>query len=301
MDHTVTMDHRRFVASIPRGERARLIRRSDRPGLLHLAAHLGAVAALGWGVVAQIPGWPVLVVVQGVAIVFLFTPLHESVHRTAFATPWINRAVARLCGFALLVPAEWFRRFHLAHHRYTHDPGRDPELATPAPRTLAQYLVHLSGLPVWYGNARTLVRNALGRCDDAFVRRGAQRAVRREARWMLAAYAALLAVSLAAGSSALLLAWVIPALLGQPFLRLYLMAEHGRCPHVANVFESTRTTFTSRLVRALAWNMPYHAEHHAFPAVPWHRLPELHRLARPHLRRTERGYLRFHRALVRDL
>ena len=33
---------------------------------------------------------------------------------------------------------------------------------------------------------------------------------------------------------------------------------------------------TWRLVHFFAWNMPYHAEHHAYPAVPFHALPRLH-------------------------
>jgi fatty acid desaturase len=28
----------------------------------------------------------------------------------------------------------------------------------------------------------------------------------------------------------------------------------------------------------LAWQMPYHTAHHAFPGVPFHRLHELHRI-----------------------
>ncbi len=195
------MDQGTFLASIPREERTRLTRRADLPGLVHLAVHLGAVFAIGWAVVARVPGWPALLLVQGVLLVFLFTPMHETVHRTAFATRWINQAVARLCGFLLLIPAGWFRHFHLAHHRHTHDPQRDPELATPAPRTLAQYLVRVSGLPLWYANARTLVRNALGRCTDPFVPTGAHSAVRGEARWMLVGYATVLGVSLALGST----------------------------------------------------------------------------------------------------
>lgn len=30
--------------------------------------------------------------------------------------------------------------------------------------------------------------------------------------------------------------------------------------------------------RKLAWNMPYHAEHHAWPSVPFHFLPFVHKL-----------------------
>ena len=80
-------------------------------------------------------------------------------------------------------------------------------------------------------------------------------------------------------------------LLGQPFLRAYLLAEHARCPHVANMLENTRTTFTTALVRLIAWNMPFHAEHHAYPAVPFHKLPRFHEFVRQHLRTTERGYV----------
>ena len=35
------------------------------------------------------------------------------------------------------------------------------------------------------------------------------------------------------------------------------------------------------LVRFLAWNMPYHAEHHLFPNIAFHNLPEAHRHLRP--------------------
>jgi fatty acid desaturase len=59
------------------------------------------------------------------------------------------------------------------------------------------------------------------------------------------------------------------------------------------MFENTRTTFTTRAVRWLAWNMPYHVEHHVWPAVPFHRLPEVHRLMRDELRVTAEGYAAF--------
>jgi fatty acid desaturase len=64
------------------------------------------------------------------------------------------------------------------------------------------------------------------------------------------------------------------------------------------MFLNTRTTFTNRLVRFLAWNMPYHAEHHVFPAVPFHKLPDLHRLTRAHLGPTAEGYAAFSRAYL---
>ena len=201
----------------------------------------------------------------------------------------------------MLVPPEWFRCFHAAHHRFTHDPARDPELAVPEPRTRWEYAWRLTGLPLWRASLRTLLINAAGRCRDGYLPAGSRAAVTREARLMLAGYGLLAAGSLALRSDLLLWLWVVPALLGQPFLRAYLMAEHGRCPQVADMLANSRTTFTTAAMRRLAWNMPYHAEHHAYPAVPFHALPRFHELARAHLKTTERGYARFHRRFAAAL
>ena len=289
------MDHRALLATLPPETRQALTERRDGPGLVHLAAHLGTIAALAALILAQVPGWPLLMLPEGILLVFLFTLLHETVHDTPFRSRALNRAAGTLCGLLLLLPPVWFRWFHLAHHRFTQRPGKDPELASPKPGTLPQWLLHVSGLPVWVSQIRTLLRNAGGNCGDDYVPQARRGIVRHEAQAMLALYALLIAASLASGSAALLWIWLGPMLLGQPFLRLYLLAEHGRCPMVANMLENTRTTFTTSALRWLAWNMPYHAEHHSFPSVPFHRLPELHALMAPHLRRTERGYLRFTR------
>ncbi len=287
-------DHRALLSSIDPASRRELTRLSDLPGLLQLAAHLGLIVVLGTLIQLGVPGWPFLMLPQGIAIVFLFTALHETIHKTAFRSAWLNTAVSHLAGFLILVPPAWFKYFHLAHHRYTHDPDHDPELMAPKPETLWQYVAYLSGLPLWRSMAQTVLANARNGGDASFVPRGGRRRVIIEARAMLVGYALLAIGSGLAGSTALLWLWIVPVLLGQPFLRAYLLAEHARCPHVANMLENTRTTYTTRFVRFLAWNMPYHAEHHSYPTVPFHKLPALHAIAREHLRQTENGYGRFH-------
>ena len=49
------------------------------------------------------------------------------------------------------------------------------------------------------------------------------------------------------------------------------------------------------------WNMPYHTEHHVFPAVPFHALGKVHQLMRDKLEVVERGYVHFHRETWRAL
>ena len=295
------IDHRAIIARLSHEERRAITAKADRPGLLRLAAHGGLIVALAMAIAFSLPFWPLLLLPLGVMIVFLFTLEHEAIHDTAFATPWLNRAAALVAGFLLLLPPVWFRYFHFAHHRHTHNPDNDPELMSPKPETLWQYVKYLSGIPYWTGMLRVLLTNATGRARDSYVPDKGRAKVTAEARAMLAAYAALLAGSIAAGSALLLWIWMVPALLGQPFLRAYLLAEHTRCPHVANMLENTRTTFTTSLVRFFAWNMPYHAEHHSYPAVPFHLLPRFHDIVAAHLRSTERGYVRFHRGLIADI
>ena len=295
------MDHREIVSSLSQAERDHLTAKSDLPGLPLLAFHLGSILLLGALIAFQVPFWPWLMIPQGIAIVFLFTLLHETIHQTAFRTASLNEVVARIASFMLALPADWFRYFHFAHHRFTQDPEKDPELAFAKPATLGEYIRHISGLPVWWGHAKTLAVNAAGHCRDSFVPPKGHGKVRNEARVMIALYAVVIALSVYFQNPVLLFAWILPALIGQPFLRLYLLAEHGRCPYVANMLENSRTTLTNYLMRKLAWNMPYHAEHHAYPGVPFHRLPAFHALIEDELRQVEKGYVRFHASYLSDM
>ena len=94
---------------------------------------------------------------------------------------------------------------------------------------------------------------------------------------------------------------LVPALLGQPFLRLFLIAEHTGCAFDEDMLANTRTTYTNAAVRLLTWRMSYHAEHHSFPSVPFHALPKVDALLGARARVTSPGYLAVHRALLRQL
>lgn len=285
------MDHRSFVARMDAATRAALAERSDLSGLLHLAGHLGAMAICSALILAGVPGWWALLPVQGVLVVFLFTLEHEATHKTPFASEALNEAAGRVTGLLLVLPFEWFRYFHLAHHRWTNIEGQDPELEGGKPETVAAWAWHVTGVPYWLSALRLTGRLVTGRAEEPWMPAGAKPRIILEARAMAGVYAGV-ALSFVWTDAALWL-WILPVLLGQPVLRLYLLAEHGDCPRVADMFLNTRTTFTTRIVRFLAWNMPYHVEHHVLPQVPFHRLPDLHRLMKQELRVTAEGYAAF--------
>lgn len=280
-----------------------LSRPSDARGLAHLGGHLAVLSVTGAGVLLSLDSWllPAALLVQGVVLIFLFAPLHETVHRTAFRTRWLNDAVARACGFLLVLPADYFRAFHLEHHRFTQDPVRDPELAGPPLHNRRRWLLHVSGLPYWRERFATTCRHAWGTVSETYVPPRLKPAIVREARAHLALYALAAAASLAAASPLLLWLWVLPALLGQPFLRLYLLAEHNGCPLVPDMLANSRTTLAAPPLRALCWNMNLHTAHHAYPAVPFHALPAADRLLAPQVAVRSRGYLSVNREIWRRL
>ncbi|CAD0185386.1 Fatty acid desaturase [Ruegeria sp. THAF57] len=286
------MDHRALIASIPPEEKDRLQERSNIAGLLHLSLYVLLLLVTSLGIALRVPLWPLLLLPQGLLLVFLFTLSHECTHKTPFRTGWLNDAVGHLVSLPIALPFTWFRYFHLAHHKWTNDPDKDPELGgKPRPERWPDLMIYLSGWPYWKGMARVLFHNAIGKIDAPYLPQRQHRTMRIEAVLLLGLYA-LAGISMFF-TPILFWLWLLPVLIGQPFLRLYLLAEHGLCPPVANMLENSRTTFTNRMIRFLAWNMPFHAEHHAFPNVPFHKLPSLHRWTKVHLQSTSDGYAEF--------
>src|SRR5262249_22283573 len=160
-------------------------------GLLQLALHLAMLAVTGTLVWQNRgTGWVVpAIVLHGIVLEFIFCALHEGVHRTAFRARRLNDAVGWVARALILLPLEYYRVYHYAHHRYTQDPQRDPELAVPKPTNIATYLLRVSGLSTWQQRLATTLRHALtGRADEPWVPAAKRRGIVVEARVLWACY-----------------------------------------------------------------------------------------------------------------
>lgn len=292
--------HRDALAALPDTELILLKEPSDGPGLVWLASHFAALGLTGWLIMASGLSWLVVpaMLVHGILLVFLFTPLHETIHGTAFRSGWINLVVAEVLGFLVLLPPRYFRYFHMAHHRHTQDPDHDPELSSPKPDGWPSYLWTLTGVSRWRGEAQRLITCSLGRVSEAFIPAKARPKVILEARCHLAAYAVLAVAAMAWGWTWVLWLWVLPSLMGQPFMRAYLLAEHTGCPFIPDMLANTRTTFTAPVINWLAWNMPNHTAHHAVPTVPFHKLPRLTTMLKANIKVTAPGYVAAQRQII---
>jgi fatty acid desaturase len=321
------------LGSLPADRLAALNQRHDRPGLLQLALHLGVLVAGGllWGqalgqgpLAGSLLGWSLVpaplvpapmvpaplvaplgligLLLLGWGLAFAFCAMHEAGHRTAFASRSLNDAVAWWAGVLSFYNADFYRRYHQWHHRYTHLVGLDPELEDSPPTTRVAYLLELSGIPWWMGKVRGHLAGLRGDFGTRpYIPADAAPAVRRSLGLQFAVYGLLALVSLIGANGFLFWYWLLPLAVGQPLLRFVLLAEHGGCPFVADGLRNTRTTHTLAPLRRLMWNMPFHAEHHLYPSLPFHALAAAHHDLRPGLTVVAPGYLAVHRGFLANL
>ena len=278
-------------------------RRSDLRGAAQFGIHLTCMGATGLLVWLTLPFWYLLIpamVLHGITIVTMFAPMHECVHRTAFASPTANAVVGWIAGVIGFYNSTFYRYYHAWHHRYTRDPARDPELMFPRATSRAAYLREISAVQFWYRRAIDYPLIALGRTEALpFVPAAARRSVAISMSFQLAIYLAA-AASIALGYTFALYFYFLPALLAMPLLRAYLITEHTGCSQDGNGLSNTRTTLTVFPIRLIMWNMPYHADHHLFPAVPFHQLPALHAQVGDRFAHVAPGYIATNRAILRS-
>ncbi len=277
--------------------------RSTTKGLLHLAAHFLILGISGyiWGASLG-QNWAIALsalVIYGFSLAAMFAPLHECSHRTAFANNTLSDAVCWMAGVLSFYNSAFFRRYHKWHHRYTQDPDKDPELCDPIPQTMGDYLLTISGLPWWWGKLQTHIRVAWGQLESyVFIPASARAEVIRSTRLQLAVYAIAILISAIAWHPWFLLYWLLPLSIGQPILRFILLAEHTGCSQDRNPFTNTRSTITLFPLRFLMWNMPFHAEHHLYPSIPFYQLPNAHQQLQRLFTHVAAGYIKVNRDII---
>ncbi|HEX2898598.1 MAG TPA: fatty acid desaturase, partial [Bacteroidia bacterium] len=217
----------------------------------------------------------------------------------------LNRIVATVAAFSNFYIPTGFREFHFQHHRHTHDPHMDPEIsiggkpATAFTEKPLLYLAYLSGLPLLMGKIGMAVTPAFGLFNLFFpyVPKSKRGRLAFESWVFLLLHGALVATAIL----------VLPGLwllypgfaIGMMILSTYLPAEHSGLPHDGTILERTRHIRTPGLVRYILWNMPYHAEHHAYPGIPFYNLPALSEAMGAEVKESDKGVPEFQRWMVR--
>lgn len=127
--------------------------------------------------------------------------------------------------------------------------------------------------------------------------------LKTEARYQLVGtFLLLVAFAKLAGPTALLLTWIVPAIVGPGPLYFCQIHEHANAALDPNDgLSNTRTTITNPLVSFVMWNMSYHAEHHLYTTLPFHALPKAHELLKDKLSNVSlEGHLGINSRVLRE-
>jgi fatty acid desaturase len=205
---------------------------------------------------------------------------HECGHGTAFRTKWMNDWVYEIASFMIMRNSATWRWSHARHHTDTVIVGRDPEIAIMRPPVLTRTIGSFFGIPEVVDFFPRLIRNALsGPTEEerTFVPETEWPKVRRVARIWLAIYAATLLAAVVTWSLLPLMVIGLPRIYGAWHHVMTGLLQHGGlADNVIDHRLNSRTVYMNPISRFIYWNMNYHVEHHMFPMVPYHRLPELH-------------------------
>ena len=112
---------------------------------------------------------------------------------------------------------------------------------------------------------------------------------------------ALIALALAAAALGAVALLRRRALALAAWLALMLITWLAAGAYATTWVQAKALMLTSPAVVLLAWRMPYHAEHHCFPSVPFHALVKLNALIGERTQVRARGYFAVHRQLLRQL
>lgn len=208
--------------------------------------------ALYWTV--QLPLW-LHVLIGVIPIHFAFTIWHEAAHGVISKNRTVNDAAGVLGMLPYMTPYFMQRFIHLDHHKYLNEKDRDPNQ------------IYADG-PFWQLPFRYV--RAIAYAKKALAEDPRSPAMRMSDTFFLGALVALFAVSIWQGFFfALFWLWLLPLVIGKVIMDWYI----NYLPHVGlppDRFLGTRIIDTR-------WFTPwvlchnYHAIHHLWPTIPWHR------------------------------
>ena len=221
----------------------------------------------GLALTGHIPVW-LAAALNTIAAFAAFTPMHDAAHRSVGRKRWLNEVIGRLAGLLLGAPFAAFRYVHLEHHKYTNEPGKDPDLYSGGGPRL---LLPLRWMPqdlhyyvIW-------------------IRRWSERPWRDKRALLidLAVVIAIIATLNATGhTSEWLVFWFLPSRIAISMLAWSFDYVPHRPHTVPSREDRLRATHAVRGPFSLPLTIPllsqnYHIVHHLYPGVPFYGYPRV--------------------------
>lgn len=270
-----------------------LNQRSDLAGFLQCLSLLAVITTTGtfayWAF--HNLSWPFIIMaffLHGTAITFTgpTAAIHELSHGTVFKTKFWNEFFIKLFSFISWTNYVHFRTSHNLHHQYTVHKDLDGEVVLPQKFPPLNWLIIFTINPagIYY-----LIKNhilfSLGKLPTDWDRtifpekdKANRRTMFNWSRFILIGHTILIGLCIVLGE------WILIPIALIPFYCCWLATlcgfpQHAGLPSsVPDFRRCCRTMKLNPISAYFYWNMHYHVEHHMYAAVPFYKLPRLHKL-----------------------
>ena len=238
---------------------------------------------------------------------FFFNGLHYCTHDTFVRSRNLNYALGVAFGCITILNFALYKPYHMQHHRYLFT-DKDPEPTDRRIESKPQYLFEMLAPLFFIDNLLQSLKTMVRAGIPNIFRRSAphlSEADRVMVAWnncillVWICFAAWLTVIV--GTAAIWLYW-LPLYLSFVLANLVILPEHYEtdCVVGRNGVNS-RTIKTGFVTRFFIVGLNYHAEHHLYPGVPFHNLPEVSERLAEEVKHTHSSYLLFHWSLMKSL
>ena len=288
----------------------KLSHRSDIPGFIHFLIYFSSLIFFGylsyyfWG------SWFFLLFffIYSTIYTFAIANGHETIHRTAFKTRWINEVFCYISFFQLHAEPLGFRWSHTFHHSNTlqTEGEYDHEIEVSRPTHLIKFFlkfIPMSDLLFIHQSSFVgTTKSALGIINTSIKNTAPvneQIKIIRNSRIILLIWLLIILISFYMVSWLSIIFYFLPTYMGRPIHFAVNVTQHLAAKVDSKDHRlSTHTIILNPILSFYYWHMEYHIEHHLFPMVPSYNLRKLRKEIENELPKPFNGLIDFYKKVL---
>ena len=299
-----------FKPELDRNKLKDLSQRKDLPGLIHFFFYFlflfisGYIAYITWGT-----WWSLFFFfIYGTIYAFSVANWHETVHRTAFKTRWINEIFYHTSSFMCDFEGFRWRWSHTFHHTYTLQTEGDYDHEIQISRPTELFWFFLNYIPftdLLYPHRLIkyeVLKHAFGKLTPVVnisVPKNQKKKIIWNSRLYVLIWINIFVFSFYIGSILPILYIILPTYYGKPIWFAVNVTQHlGAAIDTKDHRLSSYSLKINPILSFLYWKMEYHLEHHMFPMVPSYNLKKLQNEIKDQLPKPFNGLYDFYKAVL---
>ena len=289
-----------------------LSKKSDLKGFQHVSVFFGLLIITGtlayitWGTWSSVFWF----LVYGNIYSFSNPLWHETGHKTAFKSKFLNEIFYYISSFmSNFEPVRW-RYTHFLHHgnTYSTDNPFDHEIEydnnlKETPKRLLINITPFLGLLFFKKHISfEIIQHAFGIktkvMQDSIPESSQSKAI-FNSRIYLLIWLSIILWAILATSWLPILYFLLPQFYGKTLHKLVAFTQHaGLARNVKDHRLTSREIYLNPVLSFLYWKMEYHLTHHMFPTVPSYNLDKLHHHIKDQLPRTNEGLIDAYKEII---